>query len=116
MADLKKAGADAALTEYPGVAHGYDNPAIKVRYNFPQAPSLRRCSMTEGEAGQVLNAQTGQPFTTGDPCIEFGTSLQYDEAATTSTREAVRAVLSTAFNAKTADSPAAAAKSPLPPL
>jgi dienelactone hydrolase len=102
VADLKKAGADAALTEYPGAAHGYDNPAVKARFNFPQAPSLRKCSLIEGEAGQVLNARTGQPFTTGDPCIEWGTSLQYDEAATAATREAVRAVLAAAFAAKSA--------------
>jgi dienelactone hydrolase len=105
VADLKKAGADATLTEYPGASHAYDDASLKVRVNLPQAPSTRKCSLAEGESGQILNSQTGKPFTPGDPCIEFGVSLQYDEAATTSTREAVKAVLASAFAAK----PAAAA-------
>jgi hypothetical protein len=50
---------------------------------------------------QVLLGETqGQPTT--DPCIEFGVSLQYDEAATASTREAVKGVLTSAFSAKPA--------------
>jgi dienelactone hydrolase len=108
VADLKKAGADATLTEYAGAVHGYDNPAWKVRWNPPQFVTVRKCSLIEGEGGQILNAQTGKPFAAGDPCIEFGASLQYDEAATASTRESVKGVLTSAFAAK----PAAAA--PLP--
>ena len=102
VADLKKAGANVTLTEYPGASHVYDDPSIKVRLNFPQAMSTRKCSLAEGEGGQILNSQTGKPFAPGDPCIEFGVSLQYDEAATTSTREAVKAVLASAFAAKPA--------------
>jgi dienelactone hydrolase len=102
VADLKKAGADVTLTEYPGATHGYDNPAFKVRLNLPQAVSLRKCSLTEGEGGQVMNSQSGKLFAPGDPCIEFGVSLQYDEAATASTREAVKGVLTTAFATKPA--------------
>ncbi len=105
VADLKKAGANATLTEYPGASHAYDDPSIKVRLNLPQAMSLRKCSLAEDEGGQIMNSQTGKPFAPGDPCIQFGVTLQYDEAATTSTREAVKAVLASAFAAK----PAAAA-------
>jgi dienelactone hydrolase len=100
VADLKKAGADVTLTEYPGASHAYDDPSLKVRLNLPQAMSLRKCSVAEGEIGQIINSQTGKPFTPGDPCIEFGVSLQYDEVATTSTREAVKAVLASAFAAR----------------
>jgi len=59
--------------------------------------SLRKCSVAEGEVGQMMNSQTGKPFTPGDPCIEFGVSLQYDEAATAGTREAVKGVLASVF-------------------
>ena len=100
VADLKKAGADVTLTEYPGAFHAYDDPSIKVRLNLPQAISLRKCSLTEGEGGQMLNPQTGKLFTPSDPCIERGVSLQYDEAATMSTREAVKGVLASVFAAK----------------
>jgi dienelactone hydrolase len=103
VADMKTAGADVTLTEYPGATHAYDNPANKVRMNLPQAVSLRKCWLTEGEGGQFMNSKTGMPFVSGgDPCIEFGASLQYDEAATTSTREAVKGVLTSAFAAKPA--------------
>jgi dienelactone hydrolase len=105
VADLKKAGADVTLTEYPGATHDYDNPEVKVRLNLPQAVSPRKCSLAEGEGGQILNAQTGKLFTSSDPCLEKGVSLQYDEAATASTREAVKGVLTSAFATK----PAAAA-------
>ena len=105
VADLKKVGADSTLTEYPGASHAYDDPSFKVRLNLPKAMSLRKCSLVEGESGQILNSQTGKLFVAGDPCIEFGVTLQYDEAATTSTREAVKAVLASAFATK----PAAAA-------
>ncbi len=119
VADLKKAGADVTLTEYPGATHAYDDPSIKVRLNLPQAMSLRKCSLAEGEGGQIMNSQTGKLFTPSDPCIERGVSLQYDEAATTSTREAVKAVLSSAFAAKpaaAAPASAVAEAKPAPPL
>lgn len=100
VADLKKAGADATLTEYPGASHSYASPNIKVRLDLPQATSLRKCSLAEGEGGQILNSQTGKPLAPSDPCIEKGVSLQYDEAATASTREAVKGVLASVFAAK----------------
>ena len=99
VADLKKAGADVTLTEYPGATHNYDNMALKERLNLPQALSTRKCSLTEGEGGIILNSQTGKPFAPGDPCVEFGVSLQYNEAATVATREAVKGVLTSAFAA-----------------
>ena len=100
VADLKKAGADITLTEYSGASHAYDDPSLKVRVNLPQAMSLRKCSLTEGEGGQLLNSQTGKLFTPSDPCIERGVSVQYDEAATAGTREAVKGVLTSVFAAK----------------
>jgi len=102
VADLKKAGADVTLTEYPGATHAYDDLTLKVRLTLPQAMSFRKCSLMEGEGGKLMNSQTGQPFAPGDPCIEYGVSLQYDEAATASTREAVKGALTSAFAVKPA--------------
>ena len=48
----------------------------------------------------MLNSQTGKPFALNDPCVEFGVSLQYNEAATAGTREAVKGVLASVFGAK----------------
>jgi len=97
VADMKKAGADVAWTEYPGATHAYDNPESKERTKIPQAMTLRKCSLLEGDGGQVVNARTGQLFTLTDPCIERGVWVQHDEAATAFTREEVKAVLASAF-------------------
>jgi dienelactone hydrolase len=108
--DLKKAGADVTMTEYSGATHSYDDPSFKVRLNFAGAFSVRNCSLAEGEGGQIMNSQTGKPFTPTDTCVERGTSLFYDEAATASTREAVKAVLASAFASKKAAAAPAAAE------
>jgi hypothetical protein len=100
VSDLKKAGADVILTEYPGATHAYDNPVLKVRMNLPKALSPRKCSPVEGEGGQIMNSQTGKLYTLEDPCNEFGVSLQYDEAATAGTRESLKGILTSAFAAK----------------
>jgi dienelactone hydrolase len=110
VADLKKAGADVTLTEYPDATHAYDDPGFKVRLNVPQAISVRKCSLVEGDGGKIMNSQTGNEFTGSDLCIERGVSLQYDEAATASTREAVKAALASVFAAKPAAAAATATK------
>lgn len=100
VARLKKAGADASLTEYPGAIHFYDFTPLKERLYLPQAETARHCSLAEGEGGQIVNTKTGNPFNRNDPCIEKGYSLQYDEAATVGTREGVKALLVSVFRLK----------------
>ena len=90
---LKKAGADVALTEYPGATHAYDAFVLKEPIKLPQAQTARNCLLAEGEGGQILNSKTGAPFTLSDPCMEKGTSLAYDEAATAATVKAVKDLL-----------------------
>jgi len=100
VSDMKKAGADVSLTEFTGATHAYDLPAVRERTTLPQAPTTRKCSVGEGENGQLVNSKTGQLFIMSDPCIEWGVSLQYDEAATMRTRDGVKAVLGSAFAIK----------------
>lgn len=100
VARLKKAGADVSLAEFAGAAHSYDQPNIKDRVMLPQAVTLRNCSLAEGVGGQMVSTRTGNAFGPGDPCLEQGTSIQYDEAATTGTRQGVKAVLASAFGLK----------------
>jgi dienelactone hydrolase len=90
---LKKAGADVALTEYPGATHAYDYFVLKEPVKVPLAQTSRNCLLAEGEAGQILNSKTGARFTLNDPCIEKGTTVAYDEAATTATVKAVKDLL-----------------------
>ena len=99
-ARLKKAGADVSLTEFPGAAHAYDRPDLKERVTLPQAVTLRNCSLAEGEGGRIVNTRTGSVFGPGDPCLEPGASIQYDEAATAGTRQGVKALLVSAFGLK----------------
>ena len=90
---LKKAGADVALTEYPGATHAYDYFVLKDPVKLPQAQTARNCLLAEGDTGQILNTKTGAPFTWNDPCMERGTTIAYDEAATTATVKAVKDLL-----------------------
>jgi dienelactone hydrolase len=90
---LKKAGADVALTEYPGATHAYDYFVLKEPVKIPAAQTARNCLLTEGEAGQILNSKTSAPFTLNDPCMEKGATVAYDEAAATATIKAVKDLL-----------------------
>jgi hypothetical protein len=87
---LKNAGADVALTEYPGAFHAYDAFFVKEPVKFPQAQTTRNCLLAEGNAGEILNSKTGKPFDLNDPCVERGTTVVYNEEATTGTTTAVK--------------------------
>lgn len=99
VADLKKAGADITLTEFTGVAHGYDMPGAKDGVKLPIF-TLRNCALVEGEGGQLLNKSTGAPFTPFDSCIEKGVTVRYDATATAATRDAVKAFLTSVLAPK----------------
>jgi dienelactone hydrolase len=92
---LRKAGKDITLTEYPGAHHVFDNPALKTPVKLPQAQTTRRCPLLEETAdGRIVNSQTKQPFTyAGDPCVERGTTIAYDEQAHAEVVKAIKAFL-----------------------
>ena len=64
------------------------------------AQTSRNCQLSEGDAGQVLNSKTGEPFSLNDPCMEKGTMVVYNEAATTATTLAVKEFLVATFQLK----------------
>jgi len=45
----------------------------------------------------ILNAITGNPFTFDDPCVERGTQIAYNPAATEATAKALKANLTATF-------------------
>jgi dienelactone hydrolase len=92
---LKNSGADAVLAEYAGAYHAYDAFFLKEPMKFPQAQTGRHCLLAEGDAGEILNSKTGKHFDLNDPCIERGTTVVYNEEATTGTTEAVKEFLTT---------------------
>jgi len=88
-ARLRRAGKDVALTEYAGAHHAFDARALKEPVKQPQGISLNRCQLAEGADGQILNANTRQPFGLGDPCVGRGITVAYQVEAHT---ESVKAV------------------------
>jgi hypothetical protein len=95
VARLKSSGADAALTEYAGAYHAFDAFMLKEALKFPQAQTTRHCLLAEGDAGDILNSKTGKRYDLNDPCVERGTTVAYNEEATTGTTKAVKELLTT---------------------
>jgi dienelactone hydrolase len=93
VAQLKRAGADIALTEYPGAWHGYDSPATSPPIVIAQAQTSRACRMQESADGQLLNTATGQEFSYADACVQHGAHIGYNPEAYAATLTAVRAFL-----------------------
>ena len=92
---LKNAGADVSLTEYPGAHHAFDAYFLKEPMKFAQAQTTRHCLLAEGDAGEILNSKTGKHYDLTDPCVEKGTTVVYNEEATTGTTKAVKEFLTT---------------------
>jgi dienelactone hydrolase len=92
---LKQSGADVVLAEYPGAHHAYDSYLLKEPLKFPQAQTGRHCLLSEGDAGEILNSKTGAHFDLNDPCVERGTTVAYDEEATSASTKAVQEFLTT---------------------
>lgn len=100
VALLKNAGADAALFEYPGAHHAFDNPAITKTLKLPTAVTSRKCMIVENPAGAIVNKATGQRLTAKDPCIERGTTVAHSAAATAAATAHVTAFLKDVFKIK----------------
>jgi dienelactone hydrolase len=95
---LRAAGRDAQLIEYPDAHHAYDNPlGSKTPTVAKGSQSVRACNLKEEPLGTIINAETGQPFTYKDPCIQMDPHLGANEAAAQATRVAVKELLRTTF-------------------
>jgi len=79
---LGQAGKNVRYIEYPDAHHVFDGPAVAQVMKVAQGLSSRRCRLAESEGGVVLNVETKEPFGPSDPCLERGTTLHYNEAAT----------------------------------
>ncbi len=95
---LRAAGRDVQLTEYPDAHHGYDNPlGNKTPSVAKGSQSVRACKLKEEPLGTIINAETGQPFTYKDPCVQIDPHTGYNEAAANATRKAVKDFVRTVF-------------------
>jgi dienelactone hydrolase len=97
---LQKAGKDVQLTEYPDAHHSFDSFDFPASFFIQQAQTTRRCKTEEKPVGQIINSQTGQPFSYDDPCVERGTTVGYNAQAHSETLKAVKEVLTVTFKLK----------------
>jgi dienelactone hydrolase len=95
---LRAAGRDVQLTEYPDAHHSYDNPlGSKTPRVSKGSQSVRTCKLKEEPLGTIINAETGQPFTYQDPCVQTDPHTGYNEPAANATRKAVKDFVRTVF-------------------
>lgn len=94
---LQRVGKDVKLLEYADAYHAFDVHILKTPLKLPQAQTGRRCVLEEQPAGQLVNRESGKPFTLDDPCVERGTTVVYNAAAHAAAIKDVKAFLTTAF-------------------
>jgi dienelactone hydrolase len=94
---LRRAGKDVKLFEYPDAHHAFDAHLLKAPVKIPQAQTGRRCVLEERSGGQLVNRQTGQPFTLSDPCIELGATVAYNAPAHSAALKDVKEFLTATF-------------------
>jgi len=100
MERLANLGRDARLIEYAGAKHVFDAPFFRKAVVRATDSYTRRCQLAEGEDGQIINRETQRAFSMKDACVEKGGTLEYDEAASTKARAAVREFLTSTFSMK----------------
>jgi dienelactone hydrolase len=96
---LQMAGKDVRLTEYPGAQHVFDGAAFKAPVKLAKAQTVRHCRLEEEAEGRLVNAQTKQPFTYADPCVERGPTIAYNAAAHAQAIQAVTGLVNMVLKA-----------------
>jgi dienelactone hydrolase len=92
---LQRAGADAQLTAYAGAHHQFDRPGDAPLRHNPREQNASRCVWEERTPGQLVNRDSGQPFSLLDSCVIRGGSFGADPAAYRAALEAVKALIGT---------------------
>lgn len=92
-AELKSAGADVVLTEYPDSPHGFDNPTSPRLLDLPKAQSTRGCRLKEGANGVIVNTASGAVFSMADSCVAMGAHIGHNPDSTAAVRLAVTGFL-----------------------
>jgi dienelactone hydrolase len=79
-ARLQAAGRDVTLTTYPGARHAFDSTTYPPAFTFTDAEITTRCRLVE-KGGQIINLETGKPFTHQDGCVTRGATVGSNSAA-----------------------------------
>ena len=99
VARLTEAKRDVALTEYPDSEHGFDAGLLGVSSKVvaANAQTVRHCHIKEGDDGVLMNADTHEPFTYKDPCVELNPHVGGNPATAEEARKAVSEFLAVLF-------------------
>ena len=99
VARLKEAGRDVVLTEYPDSPHGFDSGLFGFNASLVSnnAQTVRNCHIEEGEGGQLMNADTQQPFSYKDTCVELSPHVGGNPDTAREARKAVAEFLQGLF-------------------
>jgi dienelactone hydrolase len=91
VARLLEAGRDVVLTEYPDSEHGFDAGLFGISSKTVAANSqtVRHCHIKESADGVLMNADTHEPFTYRDPCVEVNPHVGGNPVTAEEARKAV---------------------------
>ena len=96
VARLQAAGKDISLTTYPGARHVFDSPTYPPVFRFNDAEISNECRLAERD-GEIINLETGKPFTHRDTCVTRGATVGASPEAYQLARRSVRGSLSDVF-------------------
>ena len=96
---LKNAGRDVTLTEYPDSQHVFDLGLLGISSLVVSAnvQTVRNCHIQEGDGGVLMNADTKEPFTYKDACVELNPHVGGNPETADAARKAVSEFLATLF-------------------
>ena len=89
------------MTEYANAQHAFDSPLLPTTPMVStNAQTVRHFRIREEPVGQLLNADTGAPFTYADPCVERNPHVGYDADAAKAAHDYVGKFLATVFETR----------------
>jgi dienelactone hydrolase len=86
---LRQAGRNVQLTVYQGARHVFDNPLNPEIVPVPDAAVSNDCRRAEIEPGNIINLDTGNPFSWNDSCVTRGATVGHNRQAR---QEAIKSV------------------------
>jgi dienelactone hydrolase len=96
VARLQAAGKDISLTSYPGARHVFDSPTYPPVFTFADAEISNQCRLAERD-GEIINLETGKPFTHRDACITRGATVGASPEAYEPALQSVKGTLREVF-------------------
>ena len=86
---LRRTRKDVQLTVYEGARHVFDNPLNPDVLEVPEAAISNHCRRAEVEPGEIINLDTGKPFSWNDSGVTRGATVGHNPKAR---EEAIKSV------------------------